>query len=68
MMRTITHPHYAARSRLHHAVERSVSAIRRLATMPLRREQVLWIVLALLLVAYVVILVVVPTGAGRGGR
>jgi hypothetical protein len=68
MMRTIAHPHFVARSRLHRAVERSVGTIRRLATIPVRREHVLWVVLALLLAAYVAILIIVPTGAGRGGR
>jgi hypothetical protein len=68
MMPTTAHPHFAVRSRLHRAVERSVSTIRRLATMPVRGEYVLWIVLALLLAAFVVVLVAVPTGVGRGGR
>jgi hypothetical protein len=68
MMRTVAQPHFAARSRFHRAVERSADAIRRLATMRVRGQHVLWLVLGLVLLAYVVILVAVPTGVGRGGR
>ena len=68
MIRTIAHPHVAARSRLHHAIARSAAAVRRWATMPVRGQHVLWVLLTLVLIAYVVILVAVPTGVGRGGR
>jgi hypothetical protein len=56
-----------ALSALRAAAQSARSALSR-AFHAIRREHVLWVVLAAALLLFVLGLILVPTGAGRGGR